>query len=354
MVLMMHPDFELDDYSELDARRVLTVPAECAGMRLDAALAQLIPDFSRSRLATWIKDGRVLVDDIAVTAPKHKLWGDETLTVDAQPDPDEIAFQPEDIPLDVLYADDTILIINKPAGLVVHPGSGNWSGTLLNALLFHYPELKSIPRAGIVHRLDKDTSGLMVVARTLTAQNNLVQQLQARTVKRHYLAIAQGDVSKDGTVDAPIGRHPRDRVKMAVVHTGKPAVTHYRVLEHFTAHTLVECQLETGRTHQIRVHMAHIGHPLAADSVYNLKQVRTSIEVDMALDDFNRQALHARKLALVHPVTGKTMQWKAPIPQDFENLLAALRFDAHPDDEADDDWDDEDDDHDCEIIYVRD
>ncbi|WP_028455590.1 23S rRNA pseudouridine(1911/1915/1917) synthase RluD [Chitinilyticum litopenaei] len=351
---MMHPDYELDDYSEIVDRRVLAVPADCAGMRLDAALAQLLPDFSRSRLAQWIKDGQVTVDGQTVTTPKHKLWGGEALSVDARPDPDEIAFQPEDIPLDVLYADSAILIINKPAGLVVHPGSGNWSGTLLNALLFHYPELKSVPRAGIVHRLDKDTSGLMVVARTLAAQNHLVQQLQARTVKRHYLAVAQGAIASDGTVDAPIGRHLRDRVKMAVVHGGKPAVTHYRVLERFSAHTLVECQLETGRTHQIRVHMAHIGHPLAADSTYNARPVKVSPEVELALDDFQRQALHARKLALVHPESGKTMQWKAPIPQDFENLLAALRFDAHPDDEGDDDWDDEDDDHDCEIIYVRD
>ncbi|MBE9610349.1 23S rRNA pseudouridine(1911/1915/1917) synthase RluD [Chitinilyticum piscinae] len=351
---MTNPDFELDDYSELDERRVLTVPAECAGMRLDAALAQLIPDFSRSRLTLWIKDGLVDVDGQTITAPKHKLWGGEALAVTAQPNPDEIAFTPEDIALDVLYDDDAIIIINKPAGLVVHPGSGNWSGTLLNALLFHYPELKTVPRAGIVHRLDKDTSGLMVVARTLSAQNNLVQQLQARTVKRHYLAVAQGQVGADGTVDAPIGRHPRDRVKMAVVHTGKPAITHYRVLERFNAHTLVECRLETGRTHQIRVHMAHIGHPLAADSVYNARPVKVSPEVDLALEDLARQALHARKLALVHPETGKTMQWKAPIPADFDALLAALRFDAHPDDDEDEDWDDDDDDHDCEIIYVRD
>ncbi|BCL74473.1 ribosomal large subunit pseudouridine synthase D [Jeongeupia sp. HS-3] len=320
---------------------------------MDAALAQLLPDYSRNRLATWIKDGLVTVDGQAAS-PKQKLWGDETITVQIQASPEEVAFQPEDIPLDVVYEDDAIIIINKPAGLVVHPGSGNWSGTLLNGLLYRYPQLKGVPRAGIVHRLDKDTSGLMVVARTLVAQNSLVQQLQAHTVSRHYFAIAQGLVKRDGTVDAPIGRHPRERIKMAVVGTGKPAVTHYRVLERFTAHTLVECKLETGRTHQIRVHMAHIGHPLAADPVYGGRQKLFAPEIMLALQDFDRQALHAKKLSLVHPTTGKTMTWKSQLPPDFEGLLAALRIQAGLNNNVDDDdWDD-DDDHDVELVYVRD
>ncbi|KAF0813064.1 Ribosomal large subunit pseudouridine synthase D [Andreprevotia sp. IGB-42] len=348
----MHSDFEPDDYSDFAEPRILTIPASCAGQRLDAALASLLPDYSRSRLSTWIKDEKVTIDGKPAN-PKDKLWGGETVSVDIQPNPEEVAFQPEDIPLDVIYADDAVIVINKPAGLVVHPGSGNWSGTLLNGLLHAYPELKGVPRAGIVHRLDKDTSGLMVVARTLTAQNLLVQQLQARTVKRHYFAIVQGEVRRDGKVDAPIGRHPKERIKMAVVGSGKPAVTHYRVLEHLSGHTLVECKLETGRTHQIRVHMGHINHPLAADPVYGGRAKLQEPEVNLALEDFARQALHAKKLSLEHPVTGKTMTWKSPLPEDFEILLNVMRAAAG----LDDDWDEEewedDDDSDTEVIYVR-
>ena len=350
----MNSTIEPDDYSDFAEERVLTVPHELAGERLDAALATLIPEYSRSRISNWIKDGLVTVDG-KEAIPKLKLWGNERICVQAQPNPEETSFQAEDIPLEVIYQDESILVINKPAGLVVHPGSGNWSGTLLNGLLFAFPELKTIPRAGIVHRLDKDTSGLMVVARTLAAQNNLVQQLQARTVKRHYLAIVQGKLSGDNTVDAPIGRHPRERIKMAVVHTGKPAITHWRAIEQFTAHTLIECRLETGRTHQIRVHMAHIGHPLAADPVYGGRPRLTSPEMMLALEDFNRQALHARKLSLIHPESGKTMTWKAPIPEDMIQLLQALRADAgmtEEDDWDEDDWGD-DDESDCEVFYVK-
>ncbi len=349
----MHSEIESDDYNEFADTRVLTAPGEIAGERLDAALARLLPEFSRSRLAGWIKDGRVTVDG-APASPKTKLWGGETLTVDTEPNPEEVAFQPEDVPLDVLYEDDTVLVINKPAGLVVHPGSGNWSGTVLNGLLYRYPELKAVPRAGIVHRLDKDTSGLMVVARTLAAQHHLVQQLQARSVKRHYLAIAQGLVRADGKVDAPIGRHPRERIKMAVTGNGKPAVTHYRVLERFSAHTLIECRLETGRTHQIRVHLAHIGHPLAADPVYGGRPKLFAPEIMLALEGFARQALHAKKLSLVHPLSGKTMTWRAPLPEDFELLIAALRAEQGLSEEDwDDDWDDDDEDG-VEVVYVRD
>ena len=351
----MNSNIEPDDYSDFAEERVFTVPNALAGERLDAALASLMPEYSRSRLSTWIKEGLVTLDG-KPAIPKNKVWGGEKIAVTEQADPEETSFQAEEIALNVIYEDDHIIVINKPAGLVVHPGSGNWSGTLLNGLLFAFPELKTIPRAGIVHRLDKDTSGLMVVARTLAAQNHLVQQMQARTVKRHYIAIAQGQFQGNGTVDAPIGRHPRDRIKMAVVHTGKQAITHWLTLETFTGHTLIECRLETGRTHQIRVHMAHIGHPLAADPVYGGKPRLLSPEVSIALEDFQRQALHARKLSLIHPASGKEMSWKAPIPQDMEFLLQALRFDAQIDEEAewedDEDWDD--DDSDCEVIYVKD
>lgn len=348
----MNSNIELDDYNDFAEARVLTVPSELAGERLDAALATLLPEFSRNRLAGWIKDNLVTVDGKTVR-PKDKLWGGEQITVLAQPDPEETSFQPENIPLDIVHADPAILVVNKPAGLVVHPASGNWSGTLLNGLLFAYPELKSVPRAGIVHRLDKDTSGLMVVARTLQAQNHLVQQLQARTVKRHYLAIVQGKLAGEGTVNAPIGRHLRERTKMAVVHTGKPAITHWRALEQFASHTLIECRLETGRTHQIRVHMAHIGHPLAADPVYGGKPRLVSPEIRLALEDFNRQALHARKLSLQHPETGQTLSWKALIPDDLNNLLLALRADAGMEQEEWDDEEDWEDDSDCEVIYVK-
>jgi 23S rRNA pseudouridine1911/1915/1917 synthase len=223
---------------------------------------------------------------------------------------------PEEIPLDIVHEDQAILVLNKPAGLVVHPGSGNWTGTLMNALLNHAPQLKQVPRAGIVHRLDKDTSGLMVVAKTLEAQTDLVRQLQARTVSRIYLALVEGRVAEAGSVDAPIGRHPRERTKMAVVERGKPAVTHFHVLERLPHHTLVECRLETGRTHQIRVHMQSIGHPLVGDPVYGSRELRKA---------FHRQALHATRLGLIHPVSGQRMEWQVPMPGDMVELIERLR-----------------------------
>jgi 23S rRNA pseudouridine1911/1915/1917 synthase len=220
-----------------------------------------------------------------------------------------------------VFEDATLIVIDKPAGLVVHPGSGNWSGTMLNALLAHAPEVEQVPRAGIVHRLDKETSGLLVVAKTLTAQTDLVRQLQARSVQREYLALAAGRVKADGEVDAPIGRHPVQRTRMAVIAGGKPARTHYRVLEAFAAATLLECRLDTGRTHQIRVHFASIGHPLIGDPVYAKK----SAALPPPLNKFPRQALHAARLAFVHPVSGKEVSFEAPLPADFETLLQALR-----------------------------
>ncbi|MBK9348744.1 MAG: 23S rRNA pseudouridine(1911/1915/1917) synthase RluD [Sulfuritalea sp.] len=298
-----------------------TVPAECAGWRLDAALARLFPEHSRSRLQSWLKDGLIRVDGAALPA-KCKVHGGERVefAVD-QPVAAGPTGAAEDIPLDVIYEDDQLIVIDKPAGLVVHPGNGQPSGTLLNALLHHAPALAEIPRAGIVHRLDKDTSGLLVVAKTLTAQTDLVRQLQARTVKRHYLALALGIVAGDGTVDAPMGRHAVQRTKMAVVRSGgKDARTHYAVRERFAKCTLLECRLETGRTHQIRVHLASIKHPLAGDPTYGRAK-----SGDARLDAFPRQALHAWRLALRHPVSGAEMHWESPLPDDFARLLESLR-----------------------------
>jgi len=292
----------------------ITIPTELAGLRLDQALARLLPEESRSRLARLIEEGHVLVDGEKVAA-KRKLKSGEAVEVALAPRVEESAYRAEAIALQVLHEDDDVLVLDKPAGLVVHPGSGNWAGTLLNALLHHAPALEHLARAGIVHRLDKDTSGLLVVARNEPAQLSLVRQLQARTVKRTYLALARGKVERAGKVDAPIGRHPVHRTRMAVVEGGKPAVTHYRVREAFAAHTLLECDLETGRTHQIRVHLASIGHPLEGDPVYAGRGEKL----------LPRQALHAWKLAFMHPGTEKLMQFEAPLPEDFRLLLETLR-----------------------------
>ena len=308
-------------------------------------LAGMLPQHSRNRLQGWIREGRVVVAGKAVNEPKHKLWGGEAIHVDAAADEQAAASLPEDIPLAVVFEDETLIVIDKPAGLVVHPAAGNWSGTLLNALLHHAPQLASVPRAGIVHRLDKDTSGLLVVAKTLEAQTDLVRQLQARTVKREYQALARGLVERGGTVDAPIGRHPTQRIKMAVIMGGKPARTHYRVVEAFSTCTLIECSLETGRTHQIRVHLDHIGHPLVGDPVYGRGASR------LPGPSFHRQFLHARKLGLVHPASGKTMLWKSPLPDDMADLLEQLRINAVMEADAACEEDDYEDEHEVELIY---
>ena len=299
---------------------VLEIPTSSGGQRLDQALAAMMPDYSRSRIQDWIKRDLVRVNG-RVLGVKDKVWGGERVDVAADAHPAEVPAVAEDIALDVVFEDDTLLVVNKPAGLVVHPGSGNWQGTMLNALLHHAPQLSAIPRGGIVHRLDKDTSGLLVVAKTLTAQTHLVRQLQARSVKRLYLAVAAGVIQMAGTVDAAIGRHPSQRTKMAVIHNGREAVTHYTVLENYAQFTLIECALETGRTHQIRVHLQSIKHPLVGDPVYG----RVVHKALPAVKDFKRQALHATRLGLVHPLTGLEMEWEVAPPADFQALLAALR-----------------------------
>jgi len=299
----------------------LRVPPDLAGLRLDQALARLLPDHSRSRLQDWIRRERVRVDG-ASAQPRHKVWGGERIDVYPDRNPADSADLPQALPLAVVFEDDAILVVDKPAGMVVHPGSGNRDRTLLNALLHHAPELAGVPRAGIVHRLDKDTSGLLVVARTLQAQTSLVRQLQARSVKRDYLAVVLGAPAPAGKVDAPVGRHPVLRTRMAVVASGKPAVTRFRVLRAGAGWSLLECSLETGRTHQIRVHMASIGHPLLGDPIYlGHRGARAAPAPARA---FPRQALHAARLALTHPVSAASLTWESAPPADFAALVAAL------------------------------
>ena len=307
-------------------RRSLRVEPDLAGGRLDRVLAQLLPEFSRGRLQQWIEAGQVLVNERPCRV-RDKVWGGESIRIEA-----ELAVvdehRPQAIALDLVYADEHLLVINKPAGLVVHPAAGNPDGTLQNALLHHAPELATLPRAGIVHRLDKDTTGLMVVARTLQAHCALVEQLQRRIVHREYRALVLGTLVAGGRVEAPIGRHPTQRVKMAVVGNGREAITHYRVLESYPGHTLLAVELETGRTHQIRVHMAHIHHPLVGDTTYGGRPRPPRgchPELAAALQSFPRQALHAIRLGLIHPATGSEMLWEAPMAPDLEALLELFR-----------------------------
>jgi 23S rRNA pseudouridine1911/1915/1917 synthase len=313
----------------------LTIPSSLGGQRLDIALQQMLPEHSRSRLQAWIKEGLVTLDSARTTA-KTKVWGGEKVAILLPDNPQEHAFKPENIPLNILYEDDTLLVISKPAGLVVHPAAGNWSGTLLNALLYHLPQLAEIPRCGIVHRLDKDTSGLLVVAKTLEVQTNLVRQLQARTVKREYRAIVWGQLWRNGKVDEPIGRNPHNRKKMAIVRGGRPAITHYEVLERFGVNTYVRCNLETGRTHQIRVHMQFLKAPLLGDPAYGIGNIIPHKLMTQTLKDavagFKRQALHAIKLGLVHPKTNQFMEWQIELADDMKALLEAMRHEDIKDD----------------------
>ncbi|NIJ68118.1 23S rRNA pseudouridine(1911/1915/1917) synthase RluD [Xanthomonas sp. 60] len=315
--------------SPTEQARQAVVPDTSAGRRFDAVLAELFPEYSRSRLSEWIKSGDVLLNGEPVRG-RDPVRGGEVATLTAVLET-QTRSEPEDIPLDVLYEDEHLLVINKPVGLVVHPGAGNSSGTLVNALLYRDPSVATLPRAGIVHRLDKDTSGVMVVARTLQAQTALVEQLSARDVHRQYLAVVSGALVAGGTADAPIDRHPRDRLRMGVREDGKEAITHYRLRERFRAHTALECRLETGRTHQIRVHMAHLRHPIIGDALYggSLKLPKgASEELVAALRGFKRQALHAETLEFVHPMTGEAVRTSADAPADMQHLIKVLREDS--------------------------
>jgi 23S rRNA pseudouridine1911/1915/1917 synthase len=307
------------------------IPPELSGQRLDQALAQLFPEYSRSRLSQWIKDGRVLLDD-AKARPRDAVMGGQRVSL-TPAEESLTSMEPEDLPLDIVYEDPALIVVNKPVGLVVHPGAGNRAGTLQNALLHHAPELAQVPRAGLVHRIDKDTSGLLVVARTLAAHTTLVAALQAREFERSYVAVTLGVMTGGGTVDAPIKRHPTDRVRMSVREGGRESVTHYRVLKRFRAHTYISIELETGRTHQIRVHLAHIKYPLVGDQVYGRRlgpPRNASPKLQATLRAFHRQALHAQKLGLTHPTSGEQLHWEVPPPADFQQLLLALEEDlAH-------------------------
>lgn len=305
------------------------LPATVAGLRLDQALAEVFPEYSRARFQEWLKAGCVSMNGAVILRGKDKVYGGERIAIRAELEA-QGDWKGQDIPLNLVYEDDDILVINKPAGLVVHPAAGNPDGTMVNALLHHDPALANLPRAGIVHRLDKETTGLLVVARNLQAHNHLVTQLQARAFLREYEAVVNGMLTAGGTVDAAIGRNPGDRKVMAVVEDGKPAITHYRVVERFRVHTWLRLRLETGRTHQIRVHMSHIHHPLVGDLAYGgrvrLPKAAGEELVD-TLRGFRRQALHAARLGLAHPATGDFMEWQAPIPEDMNHLLNVLRDD---------------------------
>lgn len=308
-----------------------TVSEAQLGQRLDQTLAELFPDYSRSRIKEWILERRVSVNGTIIDKPKEKVFGGELVSIDAEIE-EEQRWEAQNIPLNIVYEDDDILVINKPRGLVVHPGAGNPDGTVLNALLYHYPPIADVPRAGIVHRLDKDTTGLMVVAKTVPAQTHLVETLQLREITREYEAVAIGTMTAGGTVNEPMARHSTKRTHMAVHPMGKPATTHYRIMEHFRAHTRLRLRLETGRTHQIRVHMAHINHPLVGDPLYGGRPrppKGASEAFISALRAFDRQALHATMLRLYHPITGIEMEWHAPLPQDMVDLIDALKADTH-------------------------
>ncbi|MEY8239443.1 MAG: 23S rRNA pseudouridine(1911/1915/1917) synthase RluD [Cycloclasticus sp.] len=304
----------------------LTIPEEMAGLRLDQALAELCPEYSRSRLKSWINSANIKVDD-TVFRPRDKVNGGETVWINPIADV-SLEVKAEPIALDIVYEDEAMLVVNKPAGLVVHPAAGNWDGTLQNALLHHDASLEGLPRAGLVHRIDKDTSGLLMVARTLTAHKTLVDQLQARAFEREYLAVVRGYMTAGGTVDQPLARHPTDRKRYAVKRGGgKEAITHYRVAKRFAKHTLLRVKLETGRTHQIRVHMSHLNHAIVGDPVYGgrFRAIANASELlSDTLRSFRRQALHAARLGVVHPISGEEISWDCEMPEDMKNLVQVL------------------------------
>ncbi|MBM7037562.1 23S rRNA pseudouridine(1911/1915/1917) synthase RluD [Vibrio ulleungensis] len=307
------------------------------GQRLDQAIAELFTEYSRSRHKEWLLAGHVQVDGEVTTKPRQKVMGGEEIVIQAELE-DEERWEAQDIPLDIVYEDDDLLVINKPRDLVVHPGAGTPDGTVLNALLFHYPDIAEVPRAGIVHRLDKDTTGLMVVAKNVPTQTRLVRALQKRKITREYEAIAIGKMTAGGMIEKPIGRHPQKRVLMAVNEMGKPAVTHYRVAEHFREHTRIRLRLETGRTHQIRVHMAYLQHPLLGDIAYGGRAripKGASEELTAKIRGFDRQALHAVMLRFDHPSHGESMEFHAPVPDDMIEIAEALRVDTKENPEED-------------------
>jgi 23S rRNA pseudouridine1911/1915/1917 synthase len=303
-------------------------PQEFAGLRLDQVLASLFPQHSRARLQTFIKSQQVSVDGKFGLRPRDKVKGGEKIVIIALAPPQPTTWHAQDLPLNIIHEDDALIILNKPVGMVVHPGAGNREGTLVNALLHHCPSLNHIPRAGIIHRLDKDTSGLLVIAKTLEAHTFLVKQMQKRRIKRMYYAVVNGIITSGGTIDAPLGRHPIKRKRMAVVENGRMAISHYRVLERFRNHTLLTVQLETGRTHQIRVHMAHIKHSIVGDVTYG-KRVqlpkKASPELIACLRNIHHQTLHAYQLGLIHPFTKIYVEWTTPMPEAIEKLLTVLR-----------------------------
>lgn len=305
------------------------IPDNLAGLRLDQALAKLLPDYSRTQIQEWIKAGSILVDE-EQAKPRAVVLGGETINIQAELK-SQPYFKPQAIALDIIYEDEDLLVINKPAGMVVHPGAGNLENTLLNALLNHAPELQHLPRAGIIHRLDKNTTGLLVIAKTPAALTHLTKQMKARTIHRIYQAVVNGILLSGGTVDQPLGRHPVARKRMAIIDTGKEAVTHYRIMERYRAHTRLKIQLETGRTHQIRVHMAHIHHPVLGDPTYGgrlqLPKGATLPLID-TLRQFKRQALHAVELRFVHPKTQEELVFTAPLPEDMQKLIAVLKKDS--------------------------
>ncbi|MBW5289540.1 23S rRNA pseudouridine(1911/1915/1917) synthase RluD [Abyssogena phaseoliformis symbiont] len=307
------------------------IPNRLIGQRIDAAMAQMLPNYSRAKITYWIRSGDALIHH-KTFKPKEKVLGGEVVALSIKTEKTN-AWLAEDIAIDVVYEDEAIIIINKPVGLVTHPGAGNWTGTLANALLHYDSSLANLGRAGIVHRLDKNTSGLMVVARSEYAQKYLTEQLQTHSISREYSAIIYGHMISGGTIDEPIGRDPKDRIRQAVVEDGKEALTHYRVIERFAHHTHVKAILETGRTHQIRVHLSFIGYPLIADPMYGGKirfPKKADEQLKNALKNFNRQTLHAKKLTLIHPTSGELMSFKAPLAQDMQDLLQVLaKFDAN-------------------------
>ena len=315
----------MNEYIQID----IVIPDEMSGKRLDQALATLLPEHSRARLQGWVRDGYVHIDK-KLMRPRDKIQGGEQVEIRAEIEA-QMSASPENIPLEIVFEDEHLIIINKPAGLIVHPGAGNPQHTLMNALLHHDQHLEQVPRAGIIHRLDKDTSGLLVIARTPQSHTSLVKQLQARTIHREYVTIVSGIMTAGGTIDKPIGRHPKHRTRMAVVKNGRIATTHYRIIKKYRHHTQLQVNLETGRTHQIRVHMTWLHYPIIGDPVYGTKkQLIKGMDSNLAkiITSFPRQALHARAIQLEHPVNSKMMSWEAPIPEDMVKLIDSLEIDA--------------------------